>query len=229
VSESCTVFISAPDVLPILQQRTGTLRGETITFSDADALRALDVITKRRPDMVVLERLFAATPRGAALISRIKADPMLGRAEIRVLSHEGDDAGGRASERHTGQAPSGSGVQPAGRAAAASVARLDQRGTRRAPRFRISGQVDVIVDGNAVALVDLSTCGALVVSATILKPNQRVRLSLPDDAGVVRFGAAVAWAAFEIPPGVGPRYRAGLDFVDAHAPSVDAFCTRHKA
>ena len=92
LTESCTVFISAPDVLPTLQQRAGAQRGEMITFSDADALRALDVITKRRPGLVVLERLFAATPRGTALINRIKADPTLEQAEIRVLSHDSEYA-----------------------------------------------------------------------------------------------------------------------------------------
>ena len=46
--------------------------------------------------------------------------------------------------------------------------------------------------------------------------------------GNVRFNAAVAWASFEIPPNSGPRYRAGLAFVDADAPAVDAFCIRHR-
>jgi hypothetical protein len=27
----------------------------------------------------------------------------------------------------------------------------------------------------------------------------------------------------------GPRYRAGIDFIDADGPPVDAFCQRHKA
>ena len=40
--------------------------------------------------MVALERLFAATPRGAALINRIKADPALGDTEIRVIAHDSD-------------------------------------------------------------------------------------------------------------------------------------------
>ena len=36
------------------------------------------------------------------------------------------------------------------------------------------------VDGNPAALVDLSTVGAQVVSPTVLKPNQRVRVSFGD-------------------------------------------------
>jgi hypothetical protein len=119
-------------------------------------------------------------------------------------------------------------AEPASRAVTVPDAPLDQRGTRRAPRCRVAGQVSVLIDGNAAALVDLSTCGAHVVSPTILKPNQRVRVALPDDAGVVKFNAAVVWASFEMPSKGGPRYRAGINFVDADGPSVDAFCGRHR-
>lgn len=229
MTEPCTVFISAPDVLPTLQQRAGARSGELLTFSDTDALRALDVITTRRPGLVVLERLFAATPRGAALINRIKADPTLERAEIRVLAHDSDYA--RVLPRATtgGNGAASAIAEPAVRAATVPEAPLDRRGTRRAPRFKITGQVEVLIDGNTAALVDLSVCGAHVVSPTILKPNQRVRMALPDEAGVVKFNAAVAWASFEMPPKGSPRYRAGINFVDADGPSVDAFCGRHRA
>ena len=87
----------------------------------------------------------------------------------------------------------------------------------------------MLLDGNAAKLVDLSTVGAQVMSPTILKPNQRVRMALADDQGALRFNATVAWASFEIPPKGGPQYRAGVDFVDANSDGVDAFCLRHKA
>ena len=61
--------------------------GEVLTFSDNEPLKALEAITARRPNVIALERLFAATSRGAALINRIKADPALAGAEIRVVSH----------------------------------------------------------------------------------------------------------------------------------------------
>ena len=61
-----------------------------LTFTDADALLALQTIMQRRPQVVALERMFAVTPRGAALINRIKADPTLREAEIRVLAHNSD-------------------------------------------------------------------------------------------------------------------------------------------
>src|SRR5262249_37733266 len=107
---------------------------------------------------------------------------------------------------------------------------IEFRGTRRAPRYRIAGSLDALVDGTQASLVDLSVIGAQVVSPIVLKPNQRVRMSLQDDqVGAVRFNASVAWASFEIPPNSGPRYRAGLEFIDADAAAIDAYCSRHKA
>jgi hypothetical protein len=217
---SCAVLIAAPEFLPGLRQRTGHPDDfEVLTFSDTEALRALEAITKRRPRVVTLERLFAATPRGAALIHRIKADPSLTLSEIRVVAH--DDAGPR---------PPAPRAEPAVAAATAvgPLTALDQRGTRRAPRFRMAAKVDVLINGNTATLVDLSAVGAQVISATILRPNQRVRMALPDDAGTVRVSATVAWASFEIPPQSGPRYRAGVAFGEADDRAVGAFCEGHR-
>ncbi|HEY7285207.1 MAG TPA: PilZ domain-containing protein [Vicinamibacterales bacterium] len=226
--DPCAVLIGGAEVLTALKERAADLDGELLAFTDADALIALEVITKRRPGVVALERVFASTARGMALINRIKADPSLEHAEIRVIAHDSDYS--RALPR--GSSAPGSSSSGGATATATSVKAqtppLDQRGTRRAPRFRIKGKVEVLVDGNVATLVDLSIIGAQVVSPTILKPNQRVRMALNDDLGNVRFNAAVAWASFEIPPSSGPRYRAGLAFVDADAPAVDAFCIRHR-
>ena len=188
-----------------------------LAFADVEALRALEAITKRRPAVVALERVFAGTPRGAALINRIKADPSLQQSEIRVVAIDTDFARLASRAPAAKAAPSGTKAKAA---ATPSAVRLDQRGTRRAPRVRIGGQIGVMVDGNHAVLVDLSAVGAQLVSTTILKPNQRVRVSMSDDHGSIRFNASVAWASFEIPPNSGPRYRAGIEFLDADAASV---------
>jgi hypothetical protein len=223
-----TVLIGNPDLLPALKERASAFDGELLSFTDADALIALEMITKRKPKVVALEREFAGTPRGKALINRIKADPALEQTEIHVIAHDSDQekviarGGGAAAEKGSG------GGTVAATAPAPAVAPLDQRGTRRAPRFRIAGDVDVVIDGNTALLIDLSSIGAQVVSTVVLKPNQRVRMALADDSGNVRFNAVVAWASFEIPPKMGPRYRAGLAFQDAEGKSVDAFRARHQ-
>src|SRR5262245_36756572 len=74
--------------MPALKERTASDGSELLAFPDSDALRALAVITRRRPAIVALDRAFAASPRGAALINRIKADPSLIESEIRVVSHD---------------------------------------------------------------------------------------------------------------------------------------------
>jgi hypothetical protein len=93
----------------------------------------------------------------------------------------------------------------------------------------VAGEVEVVVDGNTATLVDLSTVGAQVLTTSILKPNQRIRMTLPEESGTIRFNAAVAWAKFEIPSQSGPRYRAGIEFLDANTTAVDAYCARHKS
>ena len=227
------MLIAAPDLLPALTQRAGAVNDEVLAFSDAEALRALEAIVNRRPHTVALERQFAATPRGAALINRIKADPALLGSELRIVSHDSDYT--RVLPRPAAPAPT---QAPAPSTAATTVAAapaavavpapIDRRGTRRAPRFKIAGDMSVHLDGNAARLVDLSEVGAQVISSAVLKPNQRVRVVLTDDHGAIRFNGAVAWASFEIAAKHGPQYRAGVNFVDADGNAVGAFCVRHK-
>ncbi|MBI3493223.1 MAG: hypothetical protein HY047_15805 [Acidobacteria bacterium] len=220
--ETCTVLVGASDVLTALKQRadsSGVTTGEVLTFSDVETPHALETITKRKPSVIALERAFAATPRGAALITRIKADPSLTTAEIRVMAHDSDFT------RVVPRTPVGGG----GAAVATATAPLDQRGTRRAPRVKMKGKVDAIIDGKPATVANLSTVGAQVVSATVLKPNQKIKMTLTDDTAKIPFSADVAWSSFEIPPGSPPRYRAGITFVDADPVEVDAFCGRHKA
>jgi hypothetical protein len=211
VSEPCTVLIGAVDLLPALKQRAGDVNGEVLAFSDAEALRALEAITKRRPRVIALERLFSVSPRGTALINRIKADASLRQAEIRVFAHDSDYTR----------------VVPHAPAPAPQV--LDQRGTRRAPRFKMAEKVRVVVEGHTSTLIDLSTVGAQILSPGKLKPNQTVMIALTGEIESVGCTATVAWTKFEIPPSSAPVYRSGIDFVDADPASVDAFCARHKA
>jgi hypothetical protein len=216
-------LIGGGEHLPALKERMHE-PGDLLAFTDADALQALETVLKRLPHVVALERLFAATPRGAALINRIKADPALVDTEIRIISHDSDHTRVSARLRSPDAEPTviladdPSDAEP-----------LDQRGTRRAPRFRVAGTFGALLDGNAASVIDISTLGAQVVSSVMLKPNQVVKMALSDDHDSLRFNAAVAWASFEIPPNSGPRYRAGMKFIDADPGVVGGFCQRHKS
>jgi len=221
VPHPCTVLIAAPALMPVLAERTATEGSELLAFPDSDALRALDVITKRRPAIVALDRGFAASPRGAALINRIKADPSLIQSEIRVVSHDSSDA-------RVVSSPDGaraSGIASISDAPTQMAQALDEQGTRGTPRVTIAKGVEVLVDGNAAVLVDLSIGGAQVLSASALKPNQRVRVTLADERGTLRINGAIAWATFEIPP----RYRAGIEFLGGESAAIQAYALRHQA
>lgn len=239
------VVIAASNLMPSLRERLAD-DGELVVFPDTEPIQALQAILEHRPSLIVLERLFAATPRGAALINRIKNDPQLGHAEVRVMSHSGDYL--RVVSKPSGSAPppaaapapepaaASEGIALATEApSAAAVAEppprpLDWHGTRRAPRHRIRPGVEIQLDGNPAQVVDLSQVGAQVISQTILRPNQKVRVSVPNDDFVMRFRGSIAWAKFELPdPGAPPRYRAGIEFADADARAVEAYCLKNKA
>jgi hypothetical protein len=257
VAPSSAVLIAPTNLLSAFKQRAALPDADVLGFADTDVLRALEAITARKPRLVALERLFAATPRGTALINRIKADPSLVQTEIRVLSHDSDynrvlprlPATGAGTIPQPGPAESepddrvAHGQSPASSPIAETLERppspltasesgrplLDPTGTRRAPRYAMAHKLEIVIDGNPATLLDLSTTGAQVISPTILRPNQRVRMALTDESGVLRFNATIAWAAFEIPPQIGPQYRAGIDFVDADPAAIETFSLKHRA
>src|SRR5687767_15340223 len=86
---AAALVIAAENLMPALRDRV-KVEGEVLTFPDTEPIQALQTIMEQQPNLVILERLFAATPRGAALVNRIKSDPQLAHTEVRVMSHTGD-------------------------------------------------------------------------------------------------------------------------------------------
>jgi hypothetical protein len=213
------VLIGPADALPGLQERLDP-SADVQTFTDSEALEALDHVIRTKPVLVAMQDEFSSTSRGLALINRIKDDPALAACEVRVMARDATQT--RVAANRAG-----------GGAAAVAVDEpapaLDQRGTRRAARVRVRDGVEVSVDGNPAALVDISTVGVQVVSPTVLKPNQRVRVIIGDARNAVRCAGAIAWAAFEMPKGMPTRYRAGIDFgLSADAAGIEAFAQKNK-
>ena len=225
---SATVLIAAAEHIASLKEREELV--DTIMFSDAEALKALDAITRQRPDVVLLDRLFADTSRGTALINRIKADPSLGNCEIRIVEDDRSYSQVPLHRAAEGGLTGGSGSGAAGLVVedlpSPPSTALDQIGTRNAPRFKVVDGIEVEIDGNPAMLVNVSVSGAQVVSATILKPNQRVRFIMSTKPPI-RLTAAVAWASFEIPKG-NARYRAGIQLFGADPAAMMRFIERHK-
>ena len=230
------VVIAATNLMPALRERLAG-EGELLTFADTEPIQALQAILEQRPALIVLERLFAATPRGAALINRIKTDPQLGHAEVRVMSHTGDYSRQVAKpSRVQSPAPVGAAasrrrcaVGAAGRGIAGATARLAGHAPRpalpRAARRRDTARWE-----SRERRGRIGRSGVQVLSSTILRPNQKVRVSIPNDDFVMRFRGAIAWAKFELPkPNDPPRYRAGVDFADADAAALDDYCAKIRA
>src|SRR5574338_199070 len=234
---SAAVVIGASDLLSALVSSAGVNEEDALTFSDTEPLQALQAITEHRPRMVVLERLFAATSRGAALINRLKSDATLTDIEIRVMSHSGDYS--RVIARPAPVPVSALAARPDAATLgvpdsperATAMQPLDWRGTRRAPRFRVRPGIEVQLDGSPVTLVDVSTIGAQVLSPGMIRPDQRVRVTVPHNEGAGRFRATIAWARFELPRrqgDPGPHYRAGIEFLDADPDVLARFCEENQ-
>src|SRR4051812_8495878 len=232
---AAALVIAAENLMPALRERV-KVDGDIVSFSDTEPIQALQAIMDQRPGLVVLERLFAATPRGAALINRIKSDPQLANAEVRVMSHTGDYSR-QVVKPSAAPVPAQPVASGGGQAGAAGVAtedaprQIDWHGTRRAPRFRVRAGIELQLDGNPAAVIDLSTVGAQVISPTVLRPNQKVRITVPNDEFVLRFRGAIAWAKFELPkpPMQAPQYRAGVEFTDGDASALDKVIERNRA
>ncbi len=171
-----------------------------LAFPADQAIAALDVIERQLPRVVVLEQKFAASSLGVALIERIRGNPTLHGCGIRIISHH--DC--------VGAVP------------------LDMTGTRRAPRYNVVDGVLADVDGKPVTVLDVSIVGALVLSPSPLRPNQRIRFTFMDKAGTaVRLQSAVASVSLEIFEGR-PRYKAGIEFFAVDEAAVQGFIDAKK-
>ena len=227
MTASSIVVIGPAETLPVLCERLDS-GAELHTFTDHEALEALDHVIRVKPRIVALEQEFSATSRGRALLNRINDDPSLVHCEIRVVAH--DSTGSRIARRgaSVGPAIAVEDLQTVAGGPTPAAAPLDRRGTRRAPRVVVREGVEVLVDGNPTSLVDISVVGVQVVSPKLLRPNQRVRVALPEGTSTIRCDGAIAWASFEMPKGQSPRYRAGIDLSGADARAVTAYIERHK-
>ena len=217
------VVIGAADLLATLQQLLGA-DADIRVFAESEPIKALQAILELHPDLIVLASTFASTARGIALLNRINSDPALAGSEVRIAK------AGEGLQEPIGRAASvGDGtVSPPAHIADPSRP-LDWRGTRRMLRTRVRSGVEIQLDGKPCSVVDLSPLGVQVVSSTILRPNQRVRVIVPAGDLAMRFSGTVIWARFELPvPTAPPVYRAGVEFLDADQSALTDYCVRNR-
>jgi chromosome segregation ATPase len=101
----------------------------------------------------------------------------------------------------------------------------DDRPVRRAKRITFE-DVEVLVDEGTAILVDLSTCGAQVLSPRALRPNRVLTVQLAGGERPVSAAGAVVWTKLEPREG-SLMYRSGMAFLDVDEAAVEEFLTRY--
>jgi hypothetical protein len=118
--------------------------------------------------------------------------------------------------------------EPRGAAPDTAPSRPAYSPARQAPRTRMPDGMEVIVEGTASRLVDLSSLGAQILSSSATRPNRAVRLMLPTDDGALSCKGYVVWALFEPRGSDDARYRAGVKFTDVDSRALGAFLHRYQ-
>jgi len=211
MADAVTLLIGPKALANSLAQHPDTRNTELLVFEEEQVCQAVEQMVRQRPRVVALPEKFAMSPRGTALTHRIAVDAQLAGTQVLMIDTQGSAV----------QVPAG---------ARPTWLPLDGAGTRRVPRIRMRQGLDVQIDGATASLIDLSTMGAQVISTTVLKPRQRVRVVLAVEPYLIRAAGTVAWALFEIPKGgLPPHYRAGLEFSSADPEPLLQFCIEQAA
>jgi hypothetical protein len=93
---------------------------------------------------------------------------------------------------------------------------------RAVNRVRLPDDVEVLVDGSAGRLVDISGHGAQILCPRAIRPNHQVRMVLPTSGSNALCQGRVVWSLFEMATGIG-WYRAGLKFTNVDTNAIDTF------
>jgi hypothetical protein len=208
------------------------LPGRTMHFTSTSLASAVESIRAYRPKIVAVDASFAQTPSGSAFVDRIAAMALTG-CSIRLIVQR-DDGWTTMSQKEAKASPieiappRPSVATLSSALAAASLAAAPN--TRRAPRFLVRDPLEALVESGHASVVDMSVLGAQIISLPSLRPNQKIKLGLPDADDVLNLVALVAWSTFEQPASATePRYRAGIEFTDAAQQTLDQYRRRYCA
>lgn len=184
-------------------------------FSETEWLAVQDTVLARPPEVLIMQAAFAATSRGAKLVTALKARPRERGTAIRVFIEDEVRAPRILSETR---------LAPIDALLATSRA-LDRVGTRQAARYPMN-QRHLIVNGDPADLIDLSVSGAQVLASVCLRPLKAARVVLLDEGKQTKLQGTVAWAMAL--PGQGTMmYRAGIEFVSPDSTKLAAYCAKY--
>ena len=230
------VVVATTARLPMIREGL-RLTGRAMHFTSGNLASATESIRSHQPRLVAIEAPFAQTPAGVAFVERVEA--LAPDSDIRIIVQlEGRWVTAPRQAAPEVEATNLFVPQTVVFAAPKVVAppapivvapQVNALNTRRAPRFLLRSALDAVVENGSASLVDLSIHGAQVVSRPVLRPNQKIKIALPDTGEVLRVTAHVAWSTFEKPAVSDAHYRAGLEFTDAAQQAMENYRRRHCA
>lgn len=209
-----TIAIVRPEHLSAVRKRLADAAFVAV-YSETEWLGVQDIALAQPPDMVIMQLAFAATSRGATLVSALKAKSREHGTTIRVFLED---------ETHTPILLADAAL-PAIDALLETSRPLDRAGTRQAVRFSMNRRA-ITINGDAAELLDLSVSGAQVQAAARLRPMKVARVVLFDDGAVTKIRGTVAWA-IAVPEQGSIVYRGGVEFVNPDKMQIVTFCARH--
>src|SRR5687768_12676571 len=211
-----SVVIVRPEHLVSVKKRLSEADFVAV-FSETEWLSVQDSVLARPPEVLIMQSAFAATSRGATLVSALKNKPRETGTAVRVFIEDEVKAPLLLSEKEL----------PAVDALLETSRPLDRAGTRQAARYPMNRR-DVAVNGEPGQLIDLSVSGAQLQSLARLRPLKLVRLVVPGGSTDLKLQGTVAWA-IAVPTGGAIQYRAGIEFVNPDKKKLKAFCEAHGA
>ena len=198
---SPTVLIASEHLVAKWSEQVAPL--DLIAIADRDARNAPGIIKQHKARVVVLERLFANSAKGLALIQELRSNPELVQLEIRMLPEDQAAA---------------LGYHATGRALAHMSTPLGRQPSRRARRVALQPGTTALLNGTDVDVVELSVAGAHVIASTMVKPHENVWVAIVRGDESLRTNGTVAWARAEI-DAHRLRYHAGIAFTE-HRPEL---------
>ena len=205
-----TLLIASPALLRVWSEHAAQAN-TIIGIADMDLSHAIDAVHVKRPNEVVLEEALAGSPRGGPLMCALREEHRVRGLMIRLLSPERVAA---LTSSHPGRTSPHTWLT-------ALAYPLPPRPRQRAPRVRVNGDDEVLIDWHPANLLDISPLGAQVVSDRILRPHQQVRVVLASGDGTTAVTATIMWSVFGLAPV--PRYRAGLAFSEPVSRALQNF------
>lgn len=194
--------------------------GRVLRYPTSNLASALESIRANQPGLIIIDSQFLHGDSGPAFIERVN-----GLALSKVVLQQAVFDHGHWTMTPLDQAPPEQRPPDSQRVVAVKKAGLD---TRRAPRFLVKDIEQAIADGASIDVVDLSVLGAQVISQPMMRPNQKIRVNLPDPAGAIQLTASVAWSVYEKPANKPrPQFRVGVQFDDAESATLEEYCKRH--